>query len=71
MKQKVENLGFLLPKNAQKKILGGNIEDETTQCYECTAGAKEWGFGCPSPLRSDCKCEKCQGLIYKNFHNQK
>lgn len=55
----MENFGFLLPKNAQKKILGGNIEDETTQCYECTAGAKEWGFGCPSPLRSDCKCEKC------------
>ncbi len=55
----MENLGFLLLRNAQKKILDGEIEVEATQRYECSAGAKEWGFGCPSPLRSDCKCEKC------------
>ena len=59
MKQIMENLGFLLLRNAQKKILDGEIEVEATQRYECSAGAKEWGFGCPSPLRSDCKCEKC------------
>jgi hypothetical protein len=49
----MENFGFLLPRNAQKKILDGEVEVETTQCYECSAGTKEWGFGCPSPLRSD------------------
>lgn len=59
MKQKIENLGILLPRDAQKKILGGEVEVGATMCYECSAGSKEWGFGCPSPLRSDCKCEKC------------
>lgn len=64
MKQKFENFGLILSRDAQKKLVGGDdipqdAFGEYTQCYSCTAGAKEWGFGCPSNLRSDCKCEKC------------
>jgi hypothetical protein len=62
MKQKFENLGLILSRDAQKNLIGGSMNEESlgdvTTCYECSAGAKEWGFGCPSPLREDCKCNK-------------
>jgi hypothetical protein len=40
-----------------KEIKGGYNTFEVTQCYSCTEGSKEWGFGCPS--RPDCKCFSC------------
>ena len=71
MEKKFANLGTMLSRAQAKKIVGGAEEevDPYTTCFECTAGAKEWGFGCPSPLRSDCSgSAKLDRQTFPRFH---
>ena len=54
-KMSLANIKGKLSRVEMKKIMAGS--DRT--CFTCTAGQKEWGYGCPSPLRSDCTCSGC------------
>ena len=56
-KMSLANIKGKLSRTEMKNFMAGS--SGSTQCFSCTEGAKEWGFGCPSPLRSDCTCSSC------------